>query len=99
MVQLEYVLKVIDTGDVIRQSKLPKSKPKQLRTWQKLVQRRILKDKRIKEEYKQAIMTGNVIAAWCNFDDIKAAGEDIRSIHSFVFNGYDTYFDSYYKGN
>lgn len=77
-----YALQIIDTGETIFSEYSDRS----MVGWQKLTERRLLKDRRRSEAVKRAILTHNTIVGLLNYEEV--------SEHSAkIFNGYDTYFN------
>lgn len=78
----KYELQIIDTGETIFSEYSDRS----MVGWQKITERRLLRDGRRSEAIKTAIKNCNTIVGWANYDEIGYVAK--------VFQGYDTFFES-----
>jgi len=83
-----YELQVMSTGELIRRE----DSVKPLAVWWRRVEKKVLKDRRISEKYKQAIRTNDVAAGWVDTgDDWKEelTSQEIIQETRRVFRGVD----------
>ena len=87
------VLQLIDTGETLFSEKTLLSMVK----WSRKTEKRLLRYKRTNDDIKQAILAGNIIVGWANYDEMKknnreALAEEIARI----MRGYEKYFEKRY---
>ena len=87
----QYSLQVISTGETIT----TKYSDRPMYSWQKVMERRALKDKRRTEEIKQSIRALDTIVAWVNYDLMRNSLTETQldDICKVVFRNYDKFFE------
>ena len=80
-----YNLQIPDTGETIFSELTDKT----ARAWQKRTCRRLLKDRRYREEVKEHILSGNIIVGWANSDELQrnTSEEEFENMVYYVFKG------------
>ena len=87
-----YVLQVSSTGKLLKQEESSLS----LAIWQKKIERKLLRYKRTPEDIKQAILNGDTIGGWDNYDTFSRSnsGEVVQTEINKVFRGYEKFYES-----
>jgi hypothetical protein len=89
-----FSLQVCSTGETV----FTEETERNMVGWQKITERKILRNGNRAERYKEAILANDTIVAWENFDKMQQEAIDISPIIEYAFRGYDKYFEERING-